>query len=115
MPFSQLTAQAQTYNGCAVTTEVSFVGTGAGNMAGLSRPGQTVFRVMPPNQTPTANALGGSDANYVFVPDSAATAIFSASPGARLRLSGHIEFTTASGYDLGSGGRPFMATTVSSM
>ncbi|MCA6587390.1 MAG: hypothetical protein ACK5U6_04485 [Pseudanabaena sp.] len=105
--FAQITAQAEVFNGCDVTTEVRFVATGKGNnmFAAYSFDGETVFRVMPLGQV-DIETYGISIAN------SKADPVFTLKTGDILRLRGSIDFRKFNNYDVGNASRLFRAQSI---
>ena len=111
--FAQLTAQADIFNGCDVTTEVSFMATGTGNNAfiGYDFGGVTVFRVMPLGQEPVATAFA-LEAYGVSIANDKADVVFTLKTGDKLRLRGSVDFRKAYDRDLGVSSRVFRAQSV---
>jgi hypothetical protein len=112
--FAQITAQAEIFNGCDVTTEVSFALTGAGNLAlqAYDLNGLTLVRVMPLGQQSSCNFLGGLDAFVIAIPNDKADPVFALKTGDTLRLRGSIDYRKNSGHDMGSASRVFRAQSV---
>jgi hypothetical protein len=113
--FAQITAQAEIFNGCDVTTEVSFVVSGKGGQAlrQYDLSGWTVFQVMPLGQQAICNTNGGLDAFLITIPNDKADPIFTLKTGDTLRLRGAIDFRkTDNGYDVGNASRLFRAQSV---
>jgi hypothetical protein len=113
--FAQITAQADIFNGCDVTTEVSFVGAGAGGyyvFSAYDLDGLTMFRVMPVGQPPSFNQLGALEAYSVVIEHKKADVVFSVKVGDTLRLRGAMDYRKANGYDTGIASRVFRAQSV---
>lgn len=113
--FAQITAQADVFNGCDITTEVSFVGAGSGGyyvFSAYDLGGLTMFRVMPMGQPPSFNQLGALEAYSVVIEHSKADVVFSAKVGDTLRLRGAIDYRKANGYDTGIASRVFRAQSI---
>lgn len=114
VPYAQLLAQTRNYVGCDVETEVAFVGAGQGGLVGGSaaRPGQSVFRVTPPGQSPSSGPLG-MDFSFLTLPDGSAGTLFSATAGQRFVVRGAMEMQESqAGYESGNWGRTLRATSV---
>ena len=111
--FAQITAQAEIFNGCDVTTEVSFVATGKGNnmFAAYSFDGETVIRVMPVGQLPESTPFG-VEAYVISIANDKADPVFTLKAGDTVRLRGAIDFRKFNGYDLGVASRVFRAQSV---
>jgi len=114
--FAQITAQAEIFNGCDVTTEVSFVATGKGNnmFAAYDFSGLTVFRVMPLGQLPESTPFG-NEGYAVSIQNDKADAVFKVKTGETLILRGSVDFRQFNGYDLGVASRAFRAQSVDVM
>jgi len=113
--FAQITAQADIFNGCDVTTEVSFVGVGSGGyfvFSAYDLDGLTMFRVMPLGQPPSFNQLGALEAYSVVIEHKKADVVFSAKVGDTIRLRGAMDYRKANGYDTGIASRVFRAQSV---
>lgn len=113
--FAQITAQADIFNGCDVTTEVSFVGVGSGGyyvFSAYDLGGLTMFRVMPMGQPPSFNKLGALEAYSVVIENKKADVVFSIKSGDTLRLRGAMDYRKANGYDTGIASRIFRAQSV---
>ena len=112
--FAQITAQADIFNGCDVTTEVSFALTGAGNLAlqAYDLNGLTLVRVMPLGQESSCNFLGGLDAFVIAIPNDKADPVFALKTGDTLRLRGTIDYRKTNGYDVGNASRLFRAQSI---
>ena len=111
--FAQITAQAEIFNGCDVTTEVNFVATGTGNNAFIAYDfsGVTVFRVMPLGQEPVTTPLG-IEAYGVSIANDRADVVFTLKTGDKLRLRGSVDFRKYADHDLGVSSRVFRAQSV---
>jgi hypothetical protein len=113
--FAQITAQADIFNGCDVTTEVSFVGVGSGGyyvFSAYELDGLTMFRVMPLGQPPSFSQLGALEAYSVVIEHKKADVVFSVKAGDTLRLRGTMDYRKANGYDTGIASRVFRAQSV---
>jgi hypothetical protein len=111
IPYAQLLAQTRSYVGCDIETEVAFVGAGSGGLLTGNHPGYSLFRVVPPGQSPSSGALG-MDFSFLVLPDAAAGVLFSAAAGQRFLARGTMEVRLNNGYDPGSWGRSLIATSV---
>ncbi|MFM7603415.1 MAG: hypothetical protein ACKO7R_19800 [Pseudanabaena sp.] len=111
--FAQITAQAEVFNGCDVTTEVSFIATGKGNnmFGAYNFDGETVFRVMPLGQEAVATPFG-IEAYGISIANDKADPVFTLKTGDVLRLRGSVDFRKFNGYDVGVGSRVFRAQSV---
>jgi hypothetical protein len=112
--FAQITAMAEIFNGCNVTTEVKFVATGKGNnmFSAYDFNGVTVFRVIPLGQEPLVATPFGIEAYAVSIANDKADSVFTLKTGDTLRLRGSIDFRKFNGYDLGVASRVFRAQSV---
>jgi hypothetical protein len=116
--FAQITAQAEIFNGCDVTTEVSFVIAGSGNYTFTLHDleGLTIFRVMSMGQPLSFNQLGALEAYAVVIENKKADVIFSIKSGETLRLRGAMDFRKLPSrnimMDLGIMSRVFRAQSV---
>lgn len=113
--FAQITAQSDIFNGCDVTTEVSFVGVGSGGyyvFSAYDLDGLTMFRVMPVGQPPSFNQLGALEAYSVVIEHKKADVVFSVKVGDTLRLRGAMDYRKANGYDTGIASRVFRAQSI---
>lgn len=111
VPYAQLIAQTRSYVGCDIETEVAFVGAGSGGLLTGNHPGYSLFRVVPPGQSPSSGALG-MDFSFLVLPDASAGVLFSASAGQRFLVRGTMEVRLTNGYDPGSWGRTLVATRI---
>jgi hypothetical protein len=91
--FAQMTAQSEIFNGCDVTTEVSFIltGTKGSALSAYDLNGQTLIIVMPLGQQSSCNPLGGLDAFLATIPNDKADPVFTLKTGDTLRLRGFID------------------------
>lgn len=113
--FAQITAQAEVFNGCDVTTEVNFVATGGGGyyvFSAYELDGLTMFRVMPLGQPPSFSQLGALEAYAVVIEHKKADVVFSVKAGDTLRLRGTMDYRKANGYDTSIASRVFRAQSV---